>query len=150
MKWLAVDPGETTGWCLSEGDKLIDSGQEPLWDFIDNVADSVDEMTVGVIGPFSPLGAIVCEDWSLYPWVIQSGALDFDKCRTARGIGALELIARLGGIPIYLQGADIKEAAVAAGAEEDFLTPRDENRHQNDAIMHRTFYLAKNGGPPCE
>jgi len=141
---------------LWDGPDLVDSGQDPLWEFIDGVTDST--FCPGgdyehAEGPFvrdnQPLGAIVCEDWSLYPWVIKTGALDFDKCRTARGIGALTLIARIAGIPFILQGADIKDGAKAAGAEELFLHPLHENRHQNDAIMHGAFYIAKSGGPPC-
>lgn len=154
MHWLCVDPGETTGWCLLDGGKIVDAGQDELWSFIDMVdatmqSDSGYGETLGET-PVENIGAIICEDWSLYPWVIQTGALDFDKCRTARGIGALTLLARQHGIPFILQPATIKEAAVAAGAEETFVTPLHENRHQNDARMHAVFYLAKNDGkPPC-
>jgi hypothetical protein len=88
----------------------------------------------------------VAEDWRLYPWVIYTPdgrathALDFDKCRTARLIGAIDHVARVKHIPVHLQGADIKETAVAAGAENLYYKPLHENRHQNDAIQHGVFY----------
>jgi hypothetical protein len=152
-RWLTVDPGETTGWSVWRGTERVTGGQDPLWDFIDAVDEwlecprQINELTKSA---HEELGAMVVEDWRLYPWVIGSGALDFDACRTARGIGALELLARRNHIPIILQPASIKDAAKAAGAEEMYVSPVHENRHQNDSIQHGVFYLALNGNkPPC-
>ena len=156
MLWLCVDPGETTGWSIWRDKKLLVAGQTDLWPFIDSV-DSwlVSKMLIkenelshyGSPAQGGELGAIVCEDWSLYPWMLEK--LAWDKCRTARGIGALELLARQHGIPLHLQGADIKDAAKAAGAEELYLTPAHENRHANDSIQHGVFYTARHGKAPC-
>ena len=151
MYWLCVDPGETTGWSVWRDKKLVAAGQTDLWGFID----AVDAWLTGMLTEEMPLydfsdhtlGAIVCEDWSLYPWMLDK--LAWDKCRTARGIGALELLARQHGISITLQGADIKDAAQAAGAEELYLTPAHENRHANDSIQHGVFYTARHGKAPC-
>lgn len=99
--------------------------------------------------PFIGVGGIICEDWLLYPWVVKQGSLDFDKCRTARAIGALELIARQNNLPFVLQPASIKEGAEAAGSKELYVTPQHENRHANDAIDHGVFYTAKNGEGLC-
>jgi hypothetical protein len=96
---------------------------------------------------FAGVSAIVCEDWALYPWMLDK--LAWDRCRTARAIGALELIARQNGIPMILQGADIKDAAQAAGAEELYIAPVYENRHANDSIQHGVFYVARHGKAPC-
>jgi hypothetical protein len=146
MLWLCVDPGETTGWSIWRDKKLLEAGQTDLWEFIDMVDDWLQGGDLFNTGG-EKLGAIVCEDWSLYPWELMN--LAWDKCRTARGIGALELLARQRGIPIILQGADIKEAAKAAGAEELYLTPAHENRHANDSIQHGVFYTARHGKAPC-
>lgn len=134
MKWLAIDPGETTGWSEWEGSKKIDGGQTPLWQFIHEL-DAFPEDT----------DLIVCEDWALYPWKLKSMA--WDKCRTARGIGALELISWRYDIPIVLQPASIKDSAQAAGAEAYYVTPVHENRHENDSIQHAVYYLATKGVP---
>lgn len=112
----------------------------------DSVLDFLDEK--GVEPPqFVGISAMVVEDWQLYPWELQN--LAWDKCRTARLIGALTLICRQYGIKLVFQGADIKKGAQAAGAEALYLEPVHENRHANDSIQHGVFYLAVNGGPPC-
>ncbi len=150
--WLCVDPGETTGYSIWDADgKLRWADQLPMWKFCDAVWEWVAEKG----GPASlgapedvtgDLAAVVCEQWQLYPWELEN--LAWDECRTARLIGALTLITRRFFIQFILQGADIKEGAVQAGAESLFLEPVHENRHANDSIMHGVFYVAKNGGAP--
>lgn len=150
--WLACDPGESTGWSLWRGDKLIDAGTNPMWDFASSVFNAVfrpDELEL--VGDwlgekFVGITRIVAEDWRLYPWVIKEGSLDWDQCRTARLIGALTLTAQQGALEFVLQGAKIKEQAEAAGAENFFLSPRHENRHANDAIRHGVYWLAVKQG----
>lgn len=162
MYWLCVDPGETTGYSVWKDGEMILADQTPMWEFIDVVdmtlrgpsSEAVARPGCGHIGLFTPEGepvvleAMVVEDWQLYPWVIRQGGLDFDKCRTARAIGALTLLCRQHGIKLIFQGADIKKGAQAAGAEALYLEPVHENRHANDSIQHGVFYLAVNGGPP--
>lgn len=141
--YLTVDPGETTGWTLwSEDWEIVDGGQTPLWEFID-------ELRAGIVegeGRFGGLALIVCEDWAIYPWEAQN--LAWDKCRTARGIGAIELLCRYSTVELVLQPAKIKETAVAAGAEDLYVSPRHPNRHQNDAIQHGVYYRLKHGRAP--
>lgn len=147
---LTVDPGETTGWALWTADwEFYDAGQTALNEFICDVSSSLGlGPDVPAASPFSfpgrRLALIVCEDWAIYPWEAEN--LAWDKCRTARGIGAIELICRLRGVELILQPAKIKETAVAAGAEELFLAPRHPNRHANDAIMHGVYRRLKSGG----
>lgn len=142
MKIVAIDPGETTGWSVWEtvGLKKLAGGQTPLWAFIDALSKALmdedlgidDELTADLRG----VEYIVCEDWAIYPQEAESGALNWDKCRTARGIGAIELISRIALIPLKLQPAAIKSTAKAMGAEELFVTPLHENRHENDSVYH--------------
>lgn len=150
-QWLTVDPGEETGYAVWVGDKLRWASQLPMWEFID----AVDEWAHGALPPphFIPqdadleLGAIVCEDWALYPWKLDE--MGWDKCRTARAIGALELIARQINIPFILQPANIKQAAKAMGAEDLYLEPVNPNRHANDAIQHGVYYTGSELKAPC-
>lgn len=128
--WITVDIGETTGYAMWDGDMLLDSNQEEMWQFIDHLEEQIQ------IGDVT---AIVIEDFKIYPW--KANALIWDSVRTARGLGAVELLGRQHNIPVILQPAKIKEAAVALGAENFFTTPLHENRHANDAIMHGVFYL---------
>jgi hypothetical protein len=153
--WICVDPGETTGWSIWRDKEIVCAGQLDLWPFIDavdkwlqtgNVPEAL-RLADELAEPDQFLAAIVCEDWSLYPWMLDK--LAWDKCRTARGIGAIELLGRQHGVPVILQGADIKEGAKAAGAENLYLEPAHENRHANDSIQHGVFYTARHGKAPC-
>lgn len=134
-KWLTVDPGEDTGWSLWEGAEPVKAGTDKLWLFIDMLDDGLtrDE------GIFAGVELVVCEDWSLYSWKLNSMA--WDMCRTARGIGAITLICRQTRTTFRLQAAKIKQRAVAGGAEVYFDRPLHQNRHQNDAKMHGVYYL---------
>lgn len=134
MRWLTIDIGEATGWSIWEDEELKEAGTTRLWHFIDDVEDGLARKT----GPFAGIELLICEDWALYDWKLREMA--WDKCRTARGIGALTLLCRQTGTAFKLQGAKIKPLAVAAGAEELFYRPLKENRHQNDAIMHGVYY----------
>ena len=142
MRWISIDPGEDTGWAIWEDDTLVDAATDKLWDVVDALSSALLSVDSIEDGPdFGEARLLVVEDWALYPWKLKS--LSWDKCRTARGIGAIELIARLSKAELVLQPAAIKKAAVAAGAEELFMSPLHENRHANDAIMHGVFYLAR-------
>jgi hypothetical protein len=148
-KWLAVDPGEDTGYSIWDDDELIDAGTAKLWEFGEAVwmamlTDPVElelmdnHLALSLVG----IEGIVCEDFRIYPWEAKKGTLNWDQVRTARLIGALTLIAKMCGLWWKLQGAKIKERAMAAGAEHFFLSPRHENRHANDSIMHAIYHRA--------
>lgn len=157
-KWLTVDPGEDTGWSLWEQDSLVDSGTEKMWVFGDAVwqaafrqfvkdgtfaGEYLTEFDEPLADLFEGIQAIVCENFTIYPWVAAEGGLDWDEVRTARLIGSLYQCARLANWEWVQQGAKIKERAVAAGAESFFSKPLRENRHANDAIQHGVYYAAR-------
>jgi hypothetical protein len=162
---LYCDPGEDFGWCMGKGCALLAAGTEKMWTMADYIWQKIndprgDEAQVAplvqnvLVNPLSvggwcrtgvdpelmklPIGRIVCEDFRIYPWEAES--LAFDQVRTARVIGAITFMCRLHSIPLIFQGANIKAAAQAAGAEEFYYRPLKENRHQNDAIQHYVFY----------
>lgn len=164
-RWITFDPGEDCGCSVWEDDRLIygetlkmevvdlmlhyaliEQDDYEVSDFLNRYPECV-EFFEQIHPADYKIVRIVMEDWRLYPWVMYtpdgraSHALDFDQCRTARLIGAITHVARLAGIPVHLQGADIKETAVAAGAEQLYYKPLHENRHQNDAIQHGVYWL---------
>lgn len=148
-KWLAVDPGEDTGFSVWDGQELIEADTEKMWEFGDAVFRAVFQPYTGEVFPeedlankFVGIKRIVVEDWRIYPWEAKRGAMNWDQCRTARLIGALTIIARQAGLEFKLQPAKIKERAEAAGAEALFSSPLHENRHANDSIRHGIYYLA--------
>lgn len=160
-KFLTVDPGEDTGWSIWDGPKLLNSGTSKMWHFSDDVWEAAinaqyqtppvglpivegeePELPVHLWG----IRLVVVENWSLYPWVMKTGAMDFDECRTARLIGSIYAACRFTGWSYEQQPALIKDRAMAAGAESYFSHPLRENRHANDAIMHGVFRNAKDAG----
>lgn len=151
-KILTIDPGETTGFSTWEDGELVYAGQHELDEFVLAVAWHFSAWPESapayrgdqeLLGYLSGVNTLVVEDWSLYPWKLQEMA--WDKCRTARGIGGLQLVCQTADVPFILQPAKIKDTAVAAGAEEQFLRPLHENRHANDAIMHGVYYHLTKG-----
>jgi hypothetical protein len=155
FRTLYADPGEDFGWAIGRGTALLSRGIEKMWP-------TAHELWAALHNPLDPelmlnspdflraevdpellkvpIGRIVCEDFRLYPWKLKDGSMDFDEVRTARVIGAMTFMAQLLHVPMILQGADIKPAAEAAGAEELYDRPLYENRHSNDAIQHFVFY----------
>lgn len=152
---LYVDPGETTGWALGCGLRLLGGDQYPMWEFADEVWEALrfgspDSSYLGDPGYLRdgvdpkllqlPIKRMVVEDFRLYPHVMRTGALDWNPVRTARLIGALNFMCRVHDIPFITQPASIKTAAQAAGAEELYIIPKHDNRHHNDAIQHYVFF----------
>ncbi len=144
-KFIAVDPGEDTGWSVWENGELVDGGQLPLKKFIAAVWDSTEsrEAYLGtepdLIELMKGWKIIVCESFRLYPWAAE--ALVWDSLRTSQGIGALKLIARITGRQFVEQEAKIKDAAEAAGAAEFFRYPLHANRHFCDSARHGVWYI---------
>ncbi len=160
---LYCDPGEDFGWALGKGTKLLARGTAKMWTFADMIWEKLEDPRGDAaqvdpsfpdLNPLSsleyaypdttledvqlPVERIVCEDFRIYPWLAKE--LAFDQVRTARVIGAITFMCRQKRIPLVLQGANIKSAAVAAGAEELYDRPLKENRHSNDALQHFCFF----------
>lgn len=160
-KWLTVDPGEDCGWAVWSGRNLVEAGTDKMWDVGDAVwAAAVntrypghidnEELLVGqgymqLARMIEDVELVVVENFTIYPWVAAEGGLDWDEVRTARLIGSIFQACRFAGWQYAQQGAKIKDAAIAAGAEAYFYKPLHENRHANDAIMHGVYRLAKGG-----
>lgn len=155
FRTIYADPGEDFGWCVGRDTTLLAAGTTKMWHMADDIWAALNSPNDPIIpinneaqgrngvkqeDLLGPIGRIVCEDWRLYPWVIKKGSLDFDQCRTARVIGAMQFMCRVKGIPFVLQPAAIKPGAQAAGAEELYYRPLKENRHANDSIQHFVFF----------
>lgn len=165
-RWLCVDPGETTGWSMWKGNRLLGGGQTPLGEFGVEVHDQMAYerglrrhpamlgegeqpwLAAGVDGDDNEgeIELVVCEKFALYPWVIYgpngrpTHALDFEEFRTVQLIGGIKLTCTVFEREYHAQPAAIKERALAGGAKELFVRPLHENRHTNDSIMHGFFY----------
>lgn len=149
VKWVTTDPGESLGFTVMRGAELEHAGTVELWDFIHafgaalavtSPREADDEPLVKLLRGCELL---IYEEWALYPWKLQE--LAWDKCRTARGIGAMEYLCQVAGVPYVAQGAKIKDSSESAGAADLFLRPLHENRHANDAIRHAVKYASGAG-----
>lgn len=162
FRTLYVDPGEDTGWCQGVGDLLLGAGTTKMGQFAEDVWEAGnyrpgpkpvgyqlpllhDQFAPWVLEDTDtellklPIKRFVVEDWRIYP--SHAKQLSWDQCRTARLIGKLELMAEfVYEAEFVLQGAAIKDRAMAGGAGELFYHPLHENRHHNDAIQHFVFY----------
>jgi hypothetical protein len=135
MKWLSVDPGGTTGYCLWKDNEHLDGGQIELWEFADAVWAGLEYGEA----PFAGIERMVIEDFRIYPWEAKN--LSWDPVRTARLIGALTFMCRVKGLELVFQPAKIKEQAIAMGGNEHGISPVHENRHFIDAYFHGIYYL---------
>jgi hypothetical protein len=146
-KWLTVDIGESTGYSVWSENRYVCGGTAPMEDFVFAAGDALmpgrRHRDTELLSRVSGWELIVIEDWQLYP--DKALALSWDKQLTVRGLGALQFIAMALERPCVLQPAAIKNSAVQAGAEELFVRPVHDNRHQNDSIMHGVRYLATQG-----
>lgn len=159
FRTLFCDPGEDFGWCLGRGTTLLAAGTEKMHPFSLEIWDALFEPDISylcqpdVAGLLrdevfdfemeqseNRIGRIVCEDFKIYPWAARQ--LSWNPVRTARVIGKIELMCEKADVELVMQPAAIKKAAQAAGAEELFYFPLHENRHQNDAILHYTWYIS--------
>lgn len=154
MKIVACDPGESFGHCVGEDNVLHYAGTVDMWEFVHALGDALlthqGDSNQELCTHLLDADHVVIEDWALYPWVLQQGGLDYDKCRTARAIGACEYICRASDTPYTLQPASIKDTAQAAGVEELYMSPRHENRHANDAMQHFVYFNLRRGQPPVQ
>lgn len=150
MTLLAIDPGETVGWALFDPktNAKLEGGQTDFGQFPRDVAAGLRvhhaHSDPGASGPFAGVTEIVIEDFVIYPPDVSSGPPPaWDPVITARVIGAIAAFAELAHVPVHYQGANIKSDALRASAEVDFSRPLYENRHENDATMHGTYFLAR-------
>lgn len=165
MKVIALDPGETVGWSVWTPEKpwdFLEAGQSKAMATIDAVAAAtgLDDACRAspafravthrpdpyLVEQFDGWDLLICEDWSLYEDPANPGRTVlplWDKCLTARYIGAFEFLARYAGKRIVLQPALIKNAMKGSGVEEVYLRPLHENRHANDSVQHAWYYFMR-------
>lgn len=128
--YLALDPGDTTGWAQFEEDGkgvTFDSfyGKEKLYEFLDAAAPQV----------------IICEDYKLFPW--KAANQSWSRLDTVRAIGAIEYWAYLHNAKVIFQDPKIKSIGYMwAGIPK----PKNHSEsHHVDAYVHGVYFLQKAG-----
>lgn len=128
-RYLALDPGETTGWALfSETGELIKFGQY-------RQAEQTQWLTEYLT---SDLWGAIVEDYRNY-----TGQKRWSRNTTSKNIGSIELLCEMRGVPCILQPANIKKIGYKwAGLGE--APTNHAISHQYDAIAHGTYWLRMN------
>lgn len=132
--YLAIDPGDTTGWATFRVDgSAITYGQ---WTGKEAVYDNLVQMLHD-----EPIQLIILEDFRLYPWKSMEQA--WSQLNTVRIIGAIECICTLRKLKYVLQSTSVKPLGYRyAGIQP----PKNHKEsHGPDAYVHGVYYLQKQG-----
>ena len=130
--YIALDPGETTGWAGFDGKGVIQKfGQFTQ----DEQTKWLDEHIVeGVL-------MVIIEEYRNY----KGGTFQGQKNQTSKNIGAIEMICELRGVPYTRQPANIKKIGYKFAGMPDGPPSDHRISHQYDAVAHGTYYLRVNG-----
>lgn len=121
-RFLAVDPGETTGWAIFKGPLVTVCGEASREEFTDVLVEE-------------HVDFYVVEDWLLNPK--EAPRLYWNKIPAARVLGEVEHVARVRAKKIYYQKSAIKPLAAAK-----FNLPNN-GSHMMDAVLHGTWFMRK-------
>lgn len=128
MKYLALDPGHSTGWATFK-----ENGDA------DRMGTATSREAVYTLLKDESPDLIIMEDWITK----QGVALGGDKLETVRVIGAVEFYAYLRNIQIILQPNNIKSIAYRWAG---MVPPKRKSlTHEADAYVHGVYYLQKIG-----
>lgn len=130
--YLALDPGETTGWALfDEKGEILSMGQYCQ-------GDQTKWLTKNLT---SDLKAVICEEYRIYNKARQR---QWSRNRTSKNEGAIELLCDMRSVPFFLQPANIKSIGYKwAGLGE--APSNHAISHQYDAVAHGTYWLRQRG-----
>lgn len=132
MKYLAVDPGETSGWATFDSEGNM-TGWGQILGF-DNFDDWLDKQ--------EPFDVVIYENYRLFKQraLQQAGS----KLLTVQIIGALKSKARKWGARVVEQNPDIKKIA-QMWSQEKPDGAHHKNSHKIDAYNHGFYYLVNQG-----
>lgn len=130
--YLAIDPGETSGWAYLDAEgKVVDYGQFGK----DNITKSLKDLI------HSGIKHVIYENYVNFAWKRQK---NWSDNFTSKVIGKIEAICELNDIKFTPQPASVKKAGYAwsgLGA-----APKDHSMsHQFDAVAHGVYWAQKNG-----
>ena len=130
-KYLAVDPGHTSGWALFDDEgSLIEFGQFTLLEL--EVLDALFT---------NDLRAAIVEDYRNHGFTQQK---KWSRNETSKVIGGIETLGRMHKVPVYLQPNTVK----TIGYKWAGLQAQPANHaisHQYDAVAHGVYWLQQNG-----
>lgn len=132
IKYLAIDPGDTTGWAhFDENGKLVAYGQVKEAEFNKWLLKELTD---------NELTAVITEDYINHGWQQQKR---WSKNKTSKKIGGIEALCSAYSVPVHLQRNTCKPigykwAGLSAPSNHSIS-------HQFDAVAHGTYWLTQNG-----
>jgi len=129
VKYLALDPGNATGWATFAADgSAVGFG---TWHGKKEVYN----------GLLPDLKAVIIENFKLYPWKSMEQA--WSQLDTVRIIGAVEHYCYLNELELVFQDPSVKAIAYKWAG----MTPPKNHKlsHETDAYVHGVYYLQKAG-----
>lgn len=128
--YLALDPGETTGWALfDETGQIIKYGQYYQHQQTEWLTENLT----------SELKAVICEEYRNY-----NAQKKWSRNQTSKNEGAIELLCEMRKVPFFLQRANVKSigykwAGLGSAPSNHAIS------HQYDAVAHGTYWLRNRG-----
>lgn len=129
--YLAIDPGETTGWAaFDESGVIIAIGQFKQTEQNDWLDEHIKPT----------LKTVITEDYQNHAWKRQK---NWSRNQTSKNIGSIEAFCHIRRIPIVLQRNTVKSIGYKFMG---MVPPSDHSiSHQYDAAAHGTYWLRTNG-----
>lgn len=135
-KYLAVDPGETTGWALFDAQGVVLAmGQFK----------QVEQNKWLQAVVTNNLNMVICEDYRNHGFTQQK---KWSRNQTSKNIGSLEMLCDLVGVPITLQPNTVKGIGYLWGGMSEGAPSNHSISHQYDAWAHGIYWLQQNGVRP--
>lgn len=126
---LALDPGESTGWCFIDRDDNLCAGTAPK-DHL-KVAERIDILNPDIV---------VYESFNLYPGKAQK--LIWNSFYPCEVIGVILYKCRSNHIPVYRQAPSIKKYAGPLPQKFiDYSKIEKLTEHSKDACQHLCYFL---------
>lgn len=131
---LALDPGETTGWCVFTGNELTGWGQQPC---LDDPAKAITE----VFANLRPTH-VVCEDYKVYGWKTKQHS--WAGLFTPKLIGGIQLLCSQNELWLRMQMANVAKVFCTDDKLRQWGMYQPSQRHARDAIRHACYTLLFN------
>lgn len=131
---LALDPGETTGYCIfNPQGVLIAQGQERTWPL-----ESCIPVISKLLEAYQPK-AVVFESYQVYSWKTEDHS--WSQIPTVQVIGCVKTLIILANISYFQQTAQVAKQFVSDQRLKDWNMWFVGIRHARDAIRHACYFL---------